>query len=137
MTLKLDDASVKFVASWIVPLVKRCAHRKCPSQETLGPATSTASSQDDLSGFQVRETETPNVRDKVCWSVTAHKWTVMLKNARSPLLEQFAVDPALDPKAYEEQKVATYWRAVDAWSRLEGSSRLRVPKTCLTASSAD
>ena len=70
-----------------------------------------------------------NVRDKVSWNPTAHKWNALLKNAKGKPSDDFDVDPALDAQAYEKQKVAAYWRAVDTWNRLDLSSRLRISMT--------
>jgi hypothetical protein len=136
LTLKIDEATVKFIAGWIVPLVRVCAKTKAPSQEMLGCGASTALSQDDLNGFHLRDGPTPNIRDKVCWNPTAHKWKVLLKHAKGKPSEDFAVDPAQDAQTYQEQKVVAYWRAVETWNRLDSSNRFRIPMNRFAQSSA-
>ena len=136
LTLKIDEATVKFIAGWIVPLVRVCAKTKASSQEMLGCGASTALSQDDLNGFQLRDGPTPNIRDKVCWNPTAHKWKVLLKHAKGKPSEDFAVDPAQDAQTYEKQKVVAYWRAVETWNRLDSSNRFRIPMNRFAQSSA-
>ena len=136
LTLKIDEATVKFIAGWIVPLVRVCAKTKASSQEVLGCGASTALSQDDLNGFQLRDRPTPNIRDKVCWNPTAHKWKVFLKNAKDKPSEDFAVDPTQDAETYQKQKVDAYWRAVETWNRLDSSNRFRIPMNRFAQSSA-
>ena len=136
MALQFDEASVKFIVGWIVPKMRVCAKTKAPSQEMLGCSPSTALSQDDLNGFHLRDGPTPNIRDKVCWNPTAHKWKVLLKHAKGKPSEDFAVDPAQDAQTYEKQKVAAYWRAVETWNRLDSSSRFRIPMNHFSQSSA-
>ena len=136
MTLKIDEATVKFIAGWILPLVRVCAKTKAPSQEMLGCSPSTALSQDDLNGFHLQDGPTPNIRDKVCWNPTAHKWMVLLKHAKGKPSEDFAVDPAQDAQTYEKQKVVAYWRAVETWNRLDSSNRFRIPMNRFAQSSA-
>ena len=122
LTLKIDEVALKFIAGWIVPLVRACAKNKAPSQEKLESAPSTAP-------FHLRECLTPNIRGKVCWNPTEHKWKLILKHAKGNSSEDFAVAPDQDANAYEMQKVAAYWRAVESWNHLDASSRHRIPIT--------
>ena len=134
MALKVDEAAVKFVTGWIVPLIRLCATRKPDSQVLEAPSTSP--SHGHPSSFCLRDDPTPNIRDKVCWNPTEHKWKVFLKSPKGRLPESFAVDPNLDAQTYEQQKVASYWRAVDAWNRLDDSKRIRIPTTRIAAISS-
>ena len=128
LTLKVDDRAVAFISGWIVPLIRTCATRS-PSQRIVDPSTDQGSQPKDGAtgfGFQLLGTPLPGIRDKVSWNPTAHKWDVRLKNAKKKPSEDFAVDPALDAQSYEKERVAAYWRAVDAWNLFDGSTRLRI-----------
>ena len=131
MTLKIDETAVKFVTGFVLPLIRMCATRKAPSQGISAP--SAASSQDDLGLFRLPEDPTPNVRDKVVWSPMSHKWNVLLRKPTDKLAEHFSADSTQDAQTYEMQKVEAYWRAVEAWNRLDSSSRLRIPMTRIAA----
>ena len=73
LTLKIDEATLKFIAGWIVPLVRFCAKGKARSQEVVESAPSTAHKQDDHGGFHLDACVTPNVRGKVSWNPTKRK----------------------------------------------------------------
>ena len=130
-TLQLDDAAINFIQGWVMPLMRKCAANKscaankASSEEQLESAPSTAP-------FQLPECMTPNIRGKVCWIPTANKWQVMIKYAKgaqgNPSAD-IAVPTDLDAVAFEQQKVAAYWRAVNCWNDLDISTRHRIPIT--------
>ena len=138
MVLKLDEATVKFITGWIVPLVKVLAHSQDLSQHKLGsPSASVAcEAADPLGVFRFSACPTPNIRDKVCWNLNAHAWSVLLKDPKGKPSEDFAVDHTQSADAYEEQKIGAYGRAIEIWNRLDGSKRLRIPITNLPRSTA-
>jgi hypothetical protein len=130
-TLQLDEATINFIQGWVMPLVRKCAANKscaankASSEEQLESAPSTGP-------FQLPECMTPNIRGKVCWNPTANKWKVMIKYATDATgnpSADIAVPTDLDAVAFEQQKVAAYWRAVNSWNDLDDSTRHRIPIT--------
>jgi len=141
MVLKLDEATLNFVTSWIVPLARQLAHSQVAlahSQVTRvhceeALESTACESSRKLAVFQFTANPTPNIKDKVLWYPNSHAWKIVLhdKNTLS-----FSVAPNLSAQKYAEEKVAAYWHAVDAWNRLDNSKRLRIPITCLFGTTA-
>jgi hypothetical protein len=132
--LLLEKATVTFITSWIVPLVRELAL----SQENTGSGgvseTDSSGSVGPLTGFHFIASPTPNIRDKVNWNPSTHTWTIQ---TRKPILPKqlpigkpsgnFAVDASLSADLYEEQKIDAYWRAIAMWNKQDGSKRTRIP----------
>ena len=78
MALKLDDVTVSFISSWVVPFVKVCAGCQELRQESLA----SASVEDQSQGYRQAASKTPNLRDKVVWNPTAHTWKLIFKNQK-------------------------------------------------------
>ena len=72
MALKLDDVTVSFISSFVVPLVKVCAASQDLGQENVA----SASVEDQSQGYSQAASKTPNLRDRVVWSPPAHTWRV-------------------------------------------------------------
>ena len=125
IALKLCDDTVKFIAAWVVPLLRELAHSQDSQQ--LGATTDTDKHRPStLQGFHFCASSTPNLRDKIVWNPLRHSWEVRLKHAKGKLTEKFVVDPSLAAHLYEAQKLAMYVAAIAAWNRLDGSSRHRI-----------
>lgn len=135
MVLKLDRATAKFISAWVVPLVRELARSQaqCPSS----PESVASISTDTVAGFQFCASTTPNIRDKVQWNPLKHLWEILLKKPKGALSGQFRVDPGLSAALYEEEKVVSYHRAIEAWNSHDGSTRHRIPLACHAASGSD
>ena len=148
--MKLDSATKRFIASWVAPLIKEMTPnmpmgewgeiaeapvslQRGSSSESLGAAVT----------FRMPENATPNHREKVCWDPPRHTWKISVKkpveipsgvaaseakSSKKPI-ENFAVSPRLDGAQYEAEKVAKYWRAIQAWNDTDKSKRHRIPTT--------
>ena len=128
LAIKLDTETVKFIAEWIVPLVEVVAHSQMPEApvsvqiESKPPGAAC-----ELAAFHFLADATPNIRDKVLWQPQTHSWKVALRQPIRDLTDAFFVDKQLGSCEYEQEKVAAYWRAVDAWNSCDGSKRNRIP----------
>ena len=125
MVLELDATTEEFITAWMVPLVRVLA-RQQDLPATVPPCVAPESSA-QVAGFHFTASMTPNVRDKLCWNPLAHAWNLLLAKPKGAPTESFAVDASLPPKEFEEEKRAAYRRAIEAWNKLDGSSRLRIP----------
>ena len=125
IALKLCDDTAKFIAAWVVPLLRELAHSQDSQQ--LGATTDTDKHRPStLQGFHFCASSTPNLRDKICWNPLRHSWEASLKYAKGKLTEKFVVDPSIAAHLYEAQKLAMYVAAIAAWNRLDGSTRHRI-----------
>jgi hypothetical protein len=144
MVFILDQETVKFIKGFIVPLVRAVADGQGPGQkEFLCSGESQARSQDSSAGFHFMAPQCPNIRDKVSWNVRAHAWTILCKKpthgdglltGSAPVCEDFPVEPHVSAHEYEEQKVAAYSKAMEAWNLRDGSNRHRIPIAILAGS---
>ena len=123
--LKVDDATVAFINSWVLPLIREVAR----SQAFSGSATESRPSSGSLADFHFQADPTPNIRGKVTWNPSTSSWKVSVKKPQGKLTDKFVVNFNLPSDAYEREKVAAYWRAVQAWNRVDGSTRFRIPIT--------
>jgi hypothetical protein len=132
--LLLEKATVTFITSWIVPLVRDLALRQKKTGSEEVSETDGSGSVVPLEGFHFIASPTPNIRDKVNWNPSTHTWTIQ---TRKPILPKqlpigkphgnFAVDASLSADLYEEQKIDKYWRAIAMWNKQDGSKRTRIP----------
>jgi len=125
MVLKLDLATAKFISAWVIPLMRELARSQVQSPSS--PETVASKSMDAFGGFQFCASPTPHIRDKVQWNPMKHSWEILVKKAKVALPGQFRVDPDLSAALYDEEKVAVYRRAVEAWNSMDGSARHRIP----------
>ena len=125
IALKLDDDTVKFIAAWVVPLLRELAHSQ-DSQQLGATTDADKPAPSTFNGFKFCASSTPNLRDKIVWNPLRHSWDVGLKKATGKLTEKFVVNPSLAAHLYEAQKLAMYVAAVAAWNRLDGSTRHRI-----------
>ena len=123
MALKLDDVTVSFISSFVVPFVKVCAD----SQELRQENVASASVEDQSQGYRQAASKTPNLRDKVVWNPTAHTWKLTIRYPKGQPAEKNVVNAAQSAADYEKEKTVKYWRAVKTWNLLDGSKRHRIP----------
>ena len=124
MVLKLDSATAKFISAWVIPLVRELARSQ--AQSPSSPETVASESTDTFASFQFCASPTPNIRDKVQWNPMKHCWEILVKKPKGALRGRFRVDPELSAALYDEEKVAAYRRAVEAWDSVDGSTRHRI-----------
>ena len=130
MVLQMDGAAERFLSAWLVPTL---VHHACKAQTALQKPVAvltTALDPEDSPGFHMGVSSTPNIRGKVLWVPSGHKWNLVVKNPQGAdpgLAAKVRVDSALQGTAYDDAKRAAYWRAVLAWNELDGSKRHRIP----------
>jgi hypothetical protein len=135
MVLKVDQQTVTFITGWIVPLVRKLAHSQ--AMKPSGSESTTEESPTSLAGFHFQASPTPNIRDKVCWNPSIHAWKLVLhKTKDGKISSNFCVEPNLPADKYEKERIAEYWNAVEAWNRMDGSKRVRIPMTRLRETTA-
>ena len=130
MALQMDDAACRFLRVWLVPTLVHFARKAEAALSTPVAVPSPAVGPDDRPGFRMGVSSTPNLRGKVLWAPSDHKWKLLVKKPKGSdpgLPAKVRVDSALTGTAYEDAKRAAYWRAVLAWNELDGSTRHRIP----------
>ena len=130
MVLQMDDAAGRFLSAWLVPTLVHFACKARAALQKPVAVPSTAVGPEDSPGFHMGVSSTPNIRGKVLWVPSDHKWKLVVKKptgADPGLSAKVRVDSALQGTAYEDAKRAAYWRAVLAWNQLDGSKRHRIP----------
>ena len=130
MVLKLDSAAERFLIEWLVPTVAQLARKAQSARLKPDAALTTAEDPEKTAGFHLGTSSTPNIRGKVTWTPSGHKWSLTIKKPTGEvagLAAKCGVNPVLKGQEYEEDKRAAYWRAVTAWNELDGSCRFRIP----------
>ena len=129
IAFKVDDATVAFILGWMLPLVKGIMdkpHQVAKPRELTSHPTTTSSKP---AGFVFNSCYTPNVRDKVAWVPEKNAWQLYVKHPTDDSeTRQFVVNPDQPSDQYEQQKTDAYCRAVNAWNRLDGTKRHRIPE---------
>ena len=125
----VDDATVAFIRGWMLHLVKGIMdkpHQVAKPHELTSHPTTTSSKP---AGFVFNSCYTPNVRDKVAWVPEKNAWQLYVKHPTDDSeTRQFVVNPDQPSDDYEQQKTDAYCRAVNAWNRLDGTKRHRIPE---------
>ena len=141
----IDKDNLKFISDWVVPMVRQIAKNLVPDVPETGSSDDTASVKSSMTpNFNCNASPTPNWRDKVCWNPLAHTWVVLVKKRKDlqhKPPESYKVDSSLSAAEYDVAKLSSYIMAIDAWNKLDGSSRHRIPQTAtfpeLCASESD
>ena len=131
MVVLLDDDTAKFITGWVTPLARYLASNHLTesptSSEPMGDSLGDSSSPEPLAGFRFPSGTTPNIRDKVVWDLSREQWNLILKKPTEKFESgQFRVDADVCPAVHAAQKLAAYHRAIEAWNRLDGSTRPRI-----------
>ena len=125
MLVRLDNATQNFITSIMIPALELQVEQK-PEVPTTTEVDSSSDTK-SKTAFQLDVSFTPNLRDKVMWSVTQHAWKVLLKKPTEEARVCWGVDPRLNAADYEEQKMAMYWDACREWNRCDGTKRHDIP----------
>ena len=131
LVFKHDVRTLTFITDWIAPLISSLARRqmdsKAPSQTaSRAPSQLVLARGIGSAGFSFDRPILPNIRDKVIWNPTTHKWAIALKKPKGTPNELFDVSPLLRGAAYDAAKTAAYYSAIQAWNLLDGSTRFRI-----------
>ncbi len=122
---KVDRLTATCIVGWVVPLVSELARSQADVESSSDALTSDTPTK--MAAFHFTASPTPNVRGKVTWNPSAHMWALQVgKPKGQAALSQ--VDPSLDADQYEREKVAAYSRAIQAWNRIDGTTRHRIPE---------
>ena len=82
-----------------------------------------------LAKFHFDQSDTPNIKDKVVWTVSARAWRASASpQCKGPLVHHdLPVDATLPPEAFLKAKCQKYWEAVRWWNRTDNSKRHKIP----------
>ena len=157
--MRLDESTQRFIACWVAPLIKEMTPNMPLGElrevdERLPPLQRGSSSESlgDMFTFRMPANCTPNYREKVCWDPPRHAWKVTVKKLvdthgklleiqivkaaskgklTKEYIEYIAVNPTQDVVLYEAEKMAKYWRAIQAWNDKDKSTRHRITTTSM------
>ena len=121
--ISVDDASVKFIRHWLLPLAQKSVLSAVEKKSPLPvakPLTETSV------GFQFSANPMPNISGKVTWNPVKHAWRVRANKPCMKIEGSFEVDSFLSAAAYHKVKSLEYRKAVDAWNKCDGSKRHRI-----------
>ena len=126
IALRLDRGTIDFLTDHMVALVNRL------SEDVKSGVSSTPRSVGKKASFHIRMSDTPNIRDRVSWSVQKSSWVCLWKlvskdNGTEKKKTMFPVDMNLDPEKFKEEQVRQYECAKDWWNNNDGSTRDRIP----------
>ena len=124
IALRLDRGTIDFLTDHMVALVNRL------SEDVKSGVSSTPRSVGKKASFHIRMSDTPNIRDRVTWSVHKSSWVCLWKLGKENGKERkkmFPVDISLAPEKFKEEQVRQYECAKDWWNNNDGSTRDRIP----------
>ena len=126
IALKLDRGTIDFLTDHMVALVNRLI------EDVKSGVSSTPWSVGKRASFHIEMSDTPNIRDRVSWSVQKSSWVCLWKLASKGKVTErkrtlFPVDINLDPEKFKEEKVRQYECAKDWWNNNDTSTRDRLP----------
>ena len=81
-----------------------------------------------LAKFHFQPSDTPNIKDKVVWTVSARAWRASASTqCKGPLVHHdLPVDRTLPPEAFLKAKCEKYWEAVRWWNSTDNSKRHKI-----------
>ena len=125
IALRLDRGTIDFLTDHMVALVNRL------SEDVKNGVSSIPRSVGTNASFHIRMSDTPNIRDRVTWSVQKSSWVCVWKlgkeNGKERTTKMFPVDISLTPEKFKEEQVRQYECAKDWWNNNDGSTRHRIP----------
>ena len=125
IALRLDRGTIDFLTDHMVALVNRLI------EDVKSGVSSTPWSVGKRASFHIEMSDTPNIRDRVTWSVDKSSWVCLWKlgkeNGKERQKKTFPVDISLTPEKFKEEQVRQYECAKDWWNNNDGSTRHRIP----------
>ena len=121
--ISVDDASVKFIRHWLLPLAQKSVLSAVEKKSPLAVAKPLTEA---VVGFQFSANPMPNLSGKVTWNPANHAWRVKANKPCMKIEGSFEVDKFLSADAYHKVKSLEYRKAVDAWNKCDGSKRHRI-----------
>ena len=149
IALAVDEDTTTFINSWLVPLAKeaiRLCAAKFPAVKRSRNGKKTAELplvQQSSCVITFSSNPCPDIKGKVTWVTNPGQWKIEVDQPRSsnniPIqwnlklhpaksrgICTFAVDQSLTGAAYDSAKLKQYYKAIQAWNKIDGGNRNRI-----------
>jgi hypothetical protein len=128
LIIQADENGIAWITGYLMPMLASIVVEKKPPKPCSQPAP------DDIAtlacgGFQLdpESTTTCQLRDKVTWIPTEHRWQVHAKKRGNNPSHFFPIDKNLAGSLYAAAKQEQFRCALEKWNSIDGSKRPRVP----------
>ena len=132
MVMQLDDNGIRFIQHGLTEIIKKLSVGDVDASTRAG-----IKDDSEIAGFKFDDS-TPNISEKVVWDTDKNSWKVTYKIKNKPIStyvdhlgKSLSVSTDVSSETFLAIKSRQYAQAVEAWNKLDKSTRHKIARPLL------